>query len=224
MLVALLTLPAVSPTGFPFACSGLWRIFRIALQDSRFAFHTSRIATYAQVQRWRHSRTGVFLITEITVCWSFLDCRLVWRYCACCRCSSVKWGKYVPTTAPAAPDPYHTILFPTRQSSIPIERCSSLVGTQSSSFFHILERHVWIRFFPLFQVFERHSITSNKDGRFKIISMVNLGNKLGRFLLTCMVIDEFFSRKCDSRKSHLKPDPEIWWDELNVMHSGRDHI
>ena len=62
MPVALLTLPAVSPTGFLFACSGLWRIFRIALQDSGFAFHSSCIVTYAQVQRWRHSRTGVFFL------------------------------------------------------------------------------------------------------------------------------------------------------------------
>ena len=45
---------------FPFARSGLWRFFRIALQDSRFAFHSSLIVTYAEVQIWRHSRTGVF--------------------------------------------------------------------------------------------------------------------------------------------------------------------
>ena len=38
-------IPAVLPTGFPFACSRLWRIFRTALQDSRFAFHSSRIVT-----------------------------------------------------------------------------------------------------------------------------------------------------------------------------------
>ena len=44
-----------------FARSGLWRIFRIALQDSRFAFHSARIVTYAQVQRWRQSHMGVFL-------------------------------------------------------------------------------------------------------------------------------------------------------------------
>ena len=36
---------------FPFARSGLWQIFRIALQYSWFAFHASRIVTYAQVQR-----------------------------------------------------------------------------------------------------------------------------------------------------------------------------
>ena len=68
MPVALPTLPAVSPTGFPFACSGLWRICRIALQDSRFAFHSSRIVTYAQVQRWRHSRTGVFFMNQSVNC------------------------------------------------------------------------------------------------------------------------------------------------------------
>ena len=47
---------------FPFARSGLWQIFRIALRDSRFAFHSSCIATYAEVQIWRHSRTGVIFI------------------------------------------------------------------------------------------------------------------------------------------------------------------
>ena len=50
---------------FPFAHSGLWRIFRIVLQDSRFAFHSSHIVTYAQVQRWRHSRMGVFFSLHI---------------------------------------------------------------------------------------------------------------------------------------------------------------
>ena len=51
---------------FPFARSGLWRIFWIALQDSRFAFHSSRIVTYAEVQKWRHSRTGVFFRSAST--------------------------------------------------------------------------------------------------------------------------------------------------------------
>ena len=45
---------------FPFARFGLWRIFWNAIQDSRFAFHSSRIVNYAQVQRCRHSLTGVF--------------------------------------------------------------------------------------------------------------------------------------------------------------------
>ena len=58
MPVVLLNQPCRQPD-FPFVRSGLWRIFRIALQDSRFAFHSSCIASYAQVQRWRHSRTGV---------------------------------------------------------------------------------------------------------------------------------------------------------------------
>ena len=48
MPVALLTLPDVSPTAFPFARSELWRIFRIALQDSMFTFHSSRIVTCAK--------------------------------------------------------------------------------------------------------------------------------------------------------------------------------
>ena len=39
MPVALLTVP--------FARSGLWRIFRIALEDSRFGFHSSLIVIYA---------------------------------------------------------------------------------------------------------------------------------------------------------------------------------
>ena len=45
-----------------------WRIFRISLQYSRYAFHSSRIVTYAQVQRWRHFRTGVFYLVIISTC------------------------------------------------------------------------------------------------------------------------------------------------------------
>ena len=84
MPVALLTLPAVSPTGFA-ARSGLWRIFRIALHDSRFASHFSRIVTCAQVQRWRHSPTGVFSCQNLPgqmsiiwwVFWSLSRCLLL---------------------------------------------------------------------------------------------------------------------------------------------------
>ena len=35
---------------FPFALSGPWRIFRIGLQDFRFAFHSTRIVAYAHMQ------------------------------------------------------------------------------------------------------------------------------------------------------------------------------
>ena len=59
---------------FPFARSELWRIFRIALQDPRFAFHSSRIVTYAQVQKWRHSRSGVFFGVRHQGNDTYLDC------------------------------------------------------------------------------------------------------------------------------------------------------
>ena len=75
MPVALLTLPAVSPTGFsvgfllPLAdfsyCSSRFTV-RVS---SRLVSLSSRKVTYTQVQRWRHSRTGVFFrITNEDLC------------------------------------------------------------------------------------------------------------------------------------------------------------
>ena len=74
MSVTLLTLPALPPTGF--SVRSLWALADSSdpFQDSRFAFHSSRIVTYVQVQRWRHSRTGVFFKVTIYMNVSSANC------------------------------------------------------------------------------------------------------------------------------------------------------